>query len=212
MQKTIKNLMLSGVLVATPALTLGVANAHEPIKNNHAYVVDAQGQLVRDGSGKCIRTGSWTAEHGLVECGDAVAAAPAPAAPAPGPEKPLRATLEADALFDFDKAIIKPEGKAKIDALVAEMRKNPNVETIVATGHTDRLGSEAYNQKLSERRVQAVKSYMVGQGIAADRIQTAAKGESEPVVACNDVKGSALIKCLAPNRRVEIEATVVREQ
>lgn len=221
MQKTIKNLILSGVVAATPAFTFGMAYAHEAIGgNNHAYVVDGSGKVVRDGSGQCVRTGSWTPEHGLVECGDKVAApAPAPAAPAPGPAPAAvpRTTFQAETLFDFDKAVLKPEGKAKLDELIANMEQHPEVEVIMATGHTDRIGSEAYNQRLSERRVEAVKKYMVSKGVDANRIQTAAKGESEPVVSCSDVKGretranKALISCLQPNRRVEVEVQVQRE-
>lgn len=215
MEKTIKNLILSGVVMAIPALSLNVAYAHESIGNNHAYVQDSQGRVVRDSQGECIRTGSWTQEHALVECGDAQAVAePAPPAPpASGPDRAMAPiTLQADALFDFDKAVLKPEGKASLDDLIGKLKAHPEVEAIMATGHTDRIGSEAYNQKLSERRVQAVKTYMVNNGVDAGRINTAAKGESEPVVSCSDVKGrKALIKCLAPNRRVEVEVTVQKE-
>ncbi|MFZ5589862.1 MAG: OmpA family protein [Pseudomonadota bacterium] len=220
MQKTIKSLILSGIVFAAPAFTLGVAQAHEAIGSNPAYVVDGSGKVVRDGSGKCVRTSSWTPELGIVECGDKVAAAPAPAptpAPGPAPAAVPKTTFQAETLFDFDKAVLKPEGKAELDNLVAKMKEHPEVELIMATGHTDRIGSEAYNQRLSQRRVDAVKKYMVSKGVDANRIQTAAKGESEPKVSCSDVKGKenrhnkALIKCLAPNRRVEVQVEVQRE-
>lgn len=222
MQKTIKNLILSGVVAATPAFTLGVVHAAEGSSTNPGYVFDSSGKVVRDGSGDCVRTGSWAPEHGLVECGDAQAAEPAPApapAPAAGPAPAAvpPTTFQAETLFDFNKATLKPEGKAKLDELIAQMQQHPEVEVVMATGHTDRIGSEAYNQKLSERRVASVKDYMVSKGVDANRIETAARGESEPVVSCDDVKGKetrrnkALIQCLAPNRRVEVQVQVQRE-
>lgn len=219
MQKTITSLILSSTIVAIPAIIgMTASYAHEPIGDNHAYVVDGSGKVVRDGSGECVRTGSWAEEHLIPECGGVVAAAPEPA-PSPEPQPPRIATqsLSADALFDFDKATLKSEGKAKLDDLAAEMTAAPEVEVIMATGYTDRIGSEAYNQRLSERRVESVKSYMVSKGIDAARIDTAARGEADPVVSCSDIGGrenrnnKALIECLQPNRRVEVEVTVQRE-
>ncbi len=229
MQKTIKNLIISGVAIAPLTLGLNLVSAHEAVQgqqehfsNNHAYVVDSQGHLVRDSQGHCIRTGSWDEEHALVECGDKVAevVAPAPAPePSPGPTPPAIAptTFQAETLFDFDKAVLKPEGRTILDEFITNLRNHPEVEVIMATGYTDRIGSEAYNQRLSERRVAAVKRYMVDEGVAADRIDTAARGESNPVANCEDVGGTEnrrnedLIECLAPNRRVEVEVTVQAE-
>lgn len=223
MHKTIKNLIMSGAVVLTSPMVLGVAYAHEAIGNNHAYLVDGSGRLVRDGQGQCIRTGSWGPEHALAECGDAPKAmeeqkAMEPA-PAMGPKAPAMAAtiLETDALFDFNKSTLKTEGKAKIDDLIGKMKAHPEIESILATGHADRIGSDKYNMALSDRRVKAVKAYMVSKGVDAGRIETVAKGESEPVVSCSDVKGAenrnnkALIKCLAPNRRVVVQVKVQRE-
>lgn len=223
MTKTIKNFMLGSIMAISPLLGFNTAYAGE-ISGNHAYVVDAGGTLVRDGSEKCIRTGSWgDSVHFLVECGDAVeqpAAEPAPAAKPPkGPQPPaIRATLQTDAYFDFDKAILKPEGQAKLDEFVVKMNEYTQVDVLLVTGHTDRIGTEAYNMRLSQRRADAVKSYLVSKGVASHRIETDAKGESQPVVECAHVKGKenrhnkALIDCLAPNRRVVVEAKVQREQ
>ncbi|MDO9371081.1 MAG: OmpA family protein [Gammaproteobacteria bacterium] len=187
----------------------------EGATNNHAYVVDSSGTLVRDGSKECVRTGSWNEEHALVECGDAAAPAAAmeKAQPAAGPQPPaIRAVLQTDAFFDFDKAVLKPEGKAKLDEFVAKMKEHTEVDVLLVTGHTDRIGSNSYNMKLSQRRADAVKSYLEQQGVSSNRIETAAKGEAEPVVSCDGIKGrSALIKCLAPNRRVNVETKVQRE-
>jgi OOP family OmpA-OmpF porin len=126
-------------------------------------------------------------------------------------------TLASKALFDFDKAVLKPEGKAAIDSEI--ISKLPNVqklELVLVTGHTDRIGTQQYNQKLSERRADAVRDYLVSKGVPKDRIETLGMGKTQPVpgVVCNQKALKALIACLAPNRRVEVEvkgeATVKR--
>ncbi|MFP5344316.1 MAG: OmpA family protein [Gammaproteobacteria bacterium] len=125
--------------------------------------------------------------------------------------------MQTDAYFDFDKAILKPEGQAKLDEFVVKMNEYTQVDVLLVTGHTDRIGTEAYNMRLSQRRADAVKAYLVSKGVASQRIETDAKGESQPVVECAHVKGKenrhnkALIDCLAPNRRVDVEAKVQRE-
>lgn len=222
MTKTIKNFMLGSIMAVSPLLGFNTVYAGG-IFDNHAYVVDASGTLVRDGSGKCIRTGSWgDSVHFLAECGDAVeqpAEAPAPVAKPPkGPQAPaIRATLQTDAYFDFDKAVLKPEGRSKLDEFVVKMKEYTQVDVLLVTGHTDRIGSDAYNMRLSQSRADAVKSYLVSKGVGSQRIETAAKGESQPVMECRHIKGKenrhnkALIDCLAPNRRVDVEAKVQRE-
>jgi OOP family OmpA-OmpF porin len=108
-------------------------------------------------------------------------------------------------LFDFDKAILKPAGKAKLDDLASKIG-DLNLEVVVATGYTDRIGSDKYNDRLSLRRAQAVKAYLVSKGIEANRIYTEGKGKRNPVVTdCAQKNRKALIACLAPNRRVEVE-------
>jgi OOP family OmpA-OmpF porin len=136
--------------------------------------------------------------------------AAAPASPAAGGPKPAgqKVTLAADALFDFNKADLRAEGKAKFDKLVADI-KGIKLEVIIAVGHADRIGKDAYNQKLSERRAAAVKDYLVSKGIEANRVYAEGKGEKQPVTGgkCGkgDVKSKKLIDCLQPDRRVEIE-------
>ena len=146
--------------------------------------------------------------------------APAPApepAPAPAPEpeacKPTleTITIAAEKLFGFDKANIKDEGKAALNEAAAKINANPDIELVMVTGHTDRLGSDAYNQKLSERRANQVKAYLVTQGVSASRLEAVGKGESEPVVECKGVKSKKLIACLQPNRRVVLSAEKTRE-
>ena len=221
MHKTIKNLIVSSAVVLTSPMVMGVAYAHNPVFNNPGYVVDSSGQFVRDSQGQCVRTGSWTPEHVVPECGGPAKAMEKEAMekPATGPGKAAMAAtvLETDALFDFNKSTLKAEGKAKIDELIGKMKDHPEIESILATGHADRIGSDSYNMALSDRRVKAVKAYMVSKGVDSGRIETVAKGESEPVVSCSDVKGAenrnnkALIKCLAPNRRVVVQVKVQKE-
>ncbi len=158
-------------------------------------------------------------------------AAPAPVEPAPAPAvveaepapAPVAAaeacqpsietiTISAEKLFGFDKSKLQDGAKPILDGVVAKIKANPEIELIMVTGHTDRLGSDAYNQKLSERRANQVKAYLVAQGVDAKRLKATGKGESEPVVACEGVKASKeLIACLQPNRRVVISASSQRE-
>ena len=138
-----------------------------------------------------------------------VAPAPRPAAVIPPPPQPTRVTFSADALFDFDKATLKPAGKQSIDKFAVDLR-GTRYDVITVTGHTDRIGSQAYNQALSARRAEAVKSYLVDPAaIPASKISYKGAGESEPVTKSGDCKGSTasktLINCLQRDRRVEVE-------
>ena len=134
--------------------------------------------------------------------------------PAPAPAPPVAAcvpnfetvTISAEKLFGFDKAKLQDGAKPVLDATAEKIKANPELKLVMVTGHTDRLGSDSYNQKLSERRANVVKDYLVSQGVDASRLQTSGKGESEPVVTCNGAKSKKLIACLQPNRRVEITA------
>jgi OOP family OmpA-OmpF porin len=136
------------------------------------------------------------------------AAAPPPPPPPPPPPAPPKPTTEkvtfaADALFDFDKSVIKPEAKAKLDDLVSKLA-GVNLEVIVAVGHTDSIGTDQYNLGLSARRANAVKQYLVSKGIEANRIYTEGKGEKQPVADNRTADGRA------KNRRVEIEVIGTR--
>jgi OOP family OmpA-OmpF porin len=174
----------------------------------------------------CWRTGYWTPAMAIVECDPdlvakpaapaaAPAATPPPAAtPAPAPAAPAPAagvqkiTLAAKALFDFDKAVLKPEGKTAIDnEVISRLRDVSKLELVLVTGHTDRIGTQAYNQRLSERRANTVRDYLVSKGVARDKIETLGMGKTQPVpgVVCNQKALKELIVCLAPNRRVEVE-------
>ena len=151
----------------------------------------------------CWRDANWTPTTAAPGCDGAlqVAAAPAAAAPAAAAAPVAAAskvTFAADAFFDFDKAVLKPAGKAKLDE-VANKIGGINLEVIIAVGHTDSVGSDAYNQKLSVRRAEAVKAYLVNKGVDKARVYTEGKGESQPVADNKTKEGRA------KNRRVEIE-------
>jgi OmpA-OmpF porin, OOP family len=135
--------------------------------------------------------------------------APEPEKPKPAPEKPKpvaeKVTFAADVLFDFDKSVIKPEGRSKLDDLSSKM-KGVNLEVVIAIGHADSVGSDAYNQRLSVRRAESVKAYLVSKGIEGNRVYTEGKGEKQPVAENKTANGRA------KNRRVEIEVIGTRKQ
>lgn len=202
------------VVMAGFAVSPQSASAQAPAQPN-GYV-QSSGGTVKSGFGLCWRTGYWTPQMATAECdpdlvprapATAPAAAPAAAKPAapPPPPKPVveKVSLKADTLFDFDKSVVKPEGKVILDRL-ADQAKAINLEVIIAVGHADWIGTDAYNQKLSERRAAAVKAYLVSKGIAANRIYTEGKGEKQPVADNKTAEGRA------KNRRVEIEVVGTR--
>jgi OOP family OmpA-OmpF porin len=225
-------------LAVACALVLGFASnaaraqmASAP-EQSRAEVVDRSlvkatgGQVWRNGFGECWHSGFGPAPVSTAECdpnyrpiAQYVAPAPAPyvapapvvvaAVPAPMYEK---VTFDADALFDFDQAVLRPEGRAALDSFISNIR-GVTPSTITAIGHTDRLGSDNYNQTLSEERAAAVKAYLVSRGIDANSVQTAGKGEMQPVTKTDDCKGGKsgnLISCLQPDRRVEVEVSGTR--
>ena len=180
------------------------------------------GELVwKNGTNElCWRDANWTPATAAAGCDGAIVApkaapAPAPAAapaapapraaaPAPAPAAATKVTYAADAFFDFDKSALKAEGKAKLDDLVGKV-KGINLEVIIAVGHTDSVGADAYNQKLSVRRAEAVKAYLVSKGIEKNRVYTEGKGEKQPVADNKTKEGRA------KNRRVEIEVVGTRK-
>ncbi|MBA3059202.1 MAG: OmpA family protein [Gammaproteobacteria bacterium] len=182
----------------------------------------ASGDIWKNSTGLCWRDANWTPATAAVGCDGAIVAqaapapapvaapAPAPAvvapapAPAPQPVAATKVTYAADAFFDFDKSVLKPEGKAKLDDLVGKV-KDINLEVIIAVGHTDSIGTDAYNQKLSVRRSEAVKAYLVSKGIEQNRVYTEGKGELQPVADNKTSEGRA------KNRRVEIEVVGTRK-
>ncbi len=139
--------------------------------------------------------------------------APRPSAPTPAQPSPRleRYTLSATELFEFDHATLR-QPQAKLDEIAEVLRRNAQIDQVTITGYTDRLGTDAYNQKLSERRAGAVKAYLVGKGIESSRLRAIGKGKANPVVQCNDRDRAALIQCLEPNRRVEVEQITIERR
>ena len=198
-----------------------------PIAEQFKYATGADqwrssnGQPVVNGTNElCWRDGSWTPATGYPGCDGAakppppppppppapMAAPPAPPPPPP-PARPAptseKVTYAADAFFDFDKYALKPEGKAKLDDLVSKMA-GMNLEVIIAVGYTDNIGTFEYNQKLSERRANAVKEYLVSKGVEKNRIYTEGKSYKDPIASNKTAEGRA------KNRRVEIEMVGTR--
>jgi OmpA-OmpF porin, OOP family len=200
-------------VVAASAQAQSVPASRQAVNDNW---VNGTGEYVwMNGTNElCWRDAFWTPATANAKCdGALVAQAPtppvAPVAPAITSQK---ITYQADALFDFDKAILKPAGKEKLDDLASKIQAL-NLEVVVATGYTDRIGSAAYNDRLSLRRAQAVKSYLVSKGVPAERVYTEGKGKRNPVTTgCNQKNRKQLISCLAPDRRVEVEVVGTQKQ
>ncbi len=208
-------------LFATAALCASATGAFAQSKTIDNWV-NSTGIPWKNGTNElCWRDANWTPATAHPDCDGALkpVAAPAPApapavvppapapVPAPVPAAPVseKVTFAADAFFDFDKSVLKPEGKAKLDDLVSKTA-GLNLEVIIAVGHTDSVGSDAYNQKLSVRRAEAVKAYLVGKGIEKNRVYTEGKGEKQPVADNKTAEGRA------KNRRVEIEVVGTRSK
>lgn len=193
---------LIAALVAAP----GLASAASERTCGYAY--DSAGNVVRDSAGNCVRSGSWSPAKAIAECDPDLVKKPEPVAkPAPAPApKPVAkpapkfktVTLGAGALFDVNSDVIKPEGRAELDALVAHVKKLANIERIDIAGHTDSTGSAEYNKKLSMRRANAVKNYLIEKGIDPRVMTTIGYGEEKPIASNATREGRA------KNRRVEI--------
>jgi OOP family OmpA-OmpF porin len=137
--------------------------------------------------------------------------APPPPPPPPAP-KMQKFTLSASELFGFNSAKLAP-AQPKLDEVASTMQANSDIASVTIVGYTDRIGGTAYNQKLSQQRANSVKAYLESKGVAASRLTAVGKGEADPVVECKDEKKRpALIKCLEPNRRVEIEPVTFTKQ
>lgn len=218
-KKMLKCLIVSGVFSGMSAI------AHAGIE---AYVQGATAEPVwKNGYGECWRTGTWTKADATVEGCDGyvkpvppapVVAMPAPApAPKPMPEPPKVVpppppqivTLTTDVLFDFDKAVLKPQGQQALDKMFDEAKSmDPQNGFVSVTGYADRIGSEQYNLKLSEERAKTVANYLMDKGKQEEKIKAVGMGEANPVTGntCDKVRPfSKLVECLAPDRRVEVE-------
>jgi OOP family OmpA-OmpF porin len=226
------NLNLTGAAVAFALAALaGTTQAAVP-----GYVSNSTDQVWTSPYGLCWKTTDWTPEKAAAPC-DAVrrveapvpppvAVAPAPpvaVAPAPVPEPtPLvvappppvieQISLSSDVLFEFDKADLRPTGQQKLDE-IADRLKGANVQLINMIGHADRIGDEKYNQQLSQKRAEAVKTYLSQKGVEETKVRTEGRGEAQPVTGnqCKGQTGAKLISCLQPDRRVDVEVRGERQ-
>lgn len=211
---SIKKLLLGASILSV--LFSGAVVAQEKQNTEGNWV--SSGIIVKTADKLCWRHGFWTPAMANAECDPDLVKKPEKKAEAKKPDAPKKAAPEkvvfaADALFDFNKAALKPEGMKAMDDFAAKL-KSVKYDVIVAIGYADRLGSDAYNKKLSVRRAEAVKDYLVkNKGIDANRVYTDGKGEASPVTkdSCKgDKKTKALIDCLQPDRRVEVEVAVTQ--
>lgn len=215
---------LSLLFVATVVSGLVYAGSKAP----NGYVTDSSGNIVRNNYGECWHTGTWTKADAIVPGCDGVAekaaatsgsdnkssntanqssAAPAaadksaassPASAAAPVAASEKVTFETDALFAFDKADLQSEGKTKLEDLASKLQ-GTDIEIIVVTGHTDSTGPAAYNEKLSKRRANSARNFLISKGLPADRIFAKGKGEQQPIASNKTSAGRA------KNRRVDIE-------
>jgi OOP family OmpA-OmpF porin len=222
---------LAGLAIA--AACIPAAQAQVNSKNQGYLVTGPNFDVVTAVGGTvCVRTSDWTparaaAAAACKQCTPDLCPVPPPppkpvppkpeakpeAKPAakPAPEKllPQKINFSADALFDFDKADLRPEGKAMLEDLTRVLQ-GATYEVILAIGHADRIGSTKYNQKLSVRRAETVKKYLVEKGIAPNRVYAEGKGETQPLTKSADCRmknRKALIACLQPDRRVDVEVS-----
>ena len=220
-------------LAAIVALASALALAQDA--KNQGYLLDQNMNIVTSATpGLCVRTSDWTPARAVAQCDPDLVKKPAPpapkpaAGPKPAPKKaapkpalppkkaappkllPQKINFSADALFDFDKSALKSEGKAMLDDLT-RLLQGAKYEVILAIGHTDRIGSAAYNQKLSVRRAAAVKKYLTEKGIPPSRVHADGKGKTQPMTKLSDCQSKLsrkqLIACLQPDRRVDVEVT-----
>lgn len=208
-------------LLACAIATIGTsAFAQTPgidTKGTVGYVIDQRANVAKSGFGLCWRTGYWTPAMAIAECdpdlvkAPVVAAAQAAAKPAPAAPAPKKcdftSVLATDATFKFNKSDLTPAAKAQLDKdVLGKLGGCAKVDSVTVTGHTDRLGSDKYNDALSAKRAESVKAYLSGKG--ASGVTAQGVGESQPLsdVKCDEKMSRAKqIKCLAPNRRVVVD-------
>ena len=209
--------------LATAALPSIAQTDIKTTTTNNAYIQDDRGTITRSGTGLCWRSGYWTPADSLPGCdGTTAALAEQPAiaaitpitkaiaAPAVKSAAPKRCdfavTLQNDETFDFNKSSLKSIAKQRIDnEIMGKLANCAKLDLVIVTGHTDLIGTQQYNQKLSEKRATAVASYLSSKGITA-MIDTMGMGKTQQIKTCDEkLSQTKLAECLGPNRRVVIE-------
>ena len=204
----LSTLMLAGSLM----LPLSVRAADE---GSPGYQYDMRGDVVRDAAGNCLRTAQWSPSNAIALCDPNVVSQRSSEEPVRGKEAVVTgvvaqvdlAVLQSGNAFAFDKAELSDAGKELLAKIVARHRDDYIARVLVA-GYTDRIGDDASNLELSQRRADAVKAQLIADGIPAERIRTSAEGSDDPLVTCPGLGGEALIRCLAPNRRTEVRFVI----
>jgi OOP family OmpA-OmpF porin len=204
--KPLFKLTLVAGLFAIPLVSSADTDAEIP-----GYVTGTDVTNVRNNFGECWHISGWTPDMAVVGCDGKVEEPPPPPPPPMVKKMPEpceeHMSFSSEALFGFDKSKLSAEGEGKLDELVSHLKTYEQVDRVVITGHTDRIGSEAYNMRLSQKRAESVQQYLLDrQAVDSSHVEVEARGESEPVVGCEGVRGrKRLIACLAPNRRVVID-------
>ena len=224
MKKTVKHSIMA-VLAVTFGFCASVAQAQTA--SDRVYVIDGRGEVATSSNGLCWRTSFWTPAGAAKDpagcaCDKDIlekSVCEPKTASMPGKKAPVAAVaggkvkIPAEVLFDFNKAVLKPEGKKVLDGVIADIN-TINLEVVIIVGHADRIGGAAYNQKLSEKRAVAIKQYFVSKAIPANRTYTEGKGSKQPVTTpdqCKGAKSAKVIQCLQPDRRVDIEVIGVKK-
>ena len=206
-------------LAAGSILLLSTFAARAQSESTTGYLVDQRNLVAKSGTGLCWRTGYWTPAMAIMECDPdlvkkpeppkPVVVAPPPPPPPPPPKPvPKNLTLSAVDLFDFNKAVVTDSAKAIMDReVIAKLSGFSDIKVVIISGHTDRLGSQQYNQVLSEKRAKAVAEYLFSKGVSASKLDATGFGKTSPAkLGCEDkLPRAKLVECLAPNRRVVIE-------
>jgi len=204
---------LASFLLAATLMFSASAQASDEWSPGYQY--DMRGVVARDAAGNCLRTGQWSPGNALALCDPNVVAQRSADKPVIGKEAKVTgvmaqvdlAVLQAGDAFAFDKAELSEAGKELLAQIVAR-HKNQYIARVLVAGYTDKIGNDAYNLELSQRRADAVKAQLVADGITADSIHTSAEGSTDPLVTCPGLGGEALIRCLAPNRRTEVRFVI----
>ncbi len=205
-----KNHIVQTLMLAALGMSSGWVQA------TSGYVDDSSRVIVRTGYGDCMHTKRWSVPNAIAVCDPEIVAArdgvDLAAVEVIVRMKRNPVHLQADALFAFDSDAISNSGAVLLDDLVGNLTAAILLEQkIEITGHTDRIGPDAYNLALSKRRAESVRSYLVAKGVVPTYIETKGLGSAHPVVECPGLRGQVLIACLAPNRRTEVEVSAFEE-